>query len=92
MQLWVTRQVSQDGNGMLEEVHMWLAAVAASHELQQADDTATFCSMKAARIGCQCSVTSYQHKNALVANVSSEESAIYQCKLITQEQACNCSK
>lgn len=51
MQLWVARQVGQDGNSMLEEVHMWLAAVAASYELQQADSTATLCSVRAARIG-----------------------------------------
>ena len=50
MQLWVARQVGQDGNSMLEEVHMWLAAVAASYELQQAGNTATLCSIKAARI------------------------------------------
>lgn len=50
MQLLVARQVGQDGNSMLEKVHMWLAAVAASYELQQAGNTATLCSIKAARI------------------------------------------
>jgi len=81
VQLLVARQVSQDGNGMLEEVHMWLAAVAASYELQQAGDTATLCSVRAVRIGRQCSVTSSQHKNAPVANVSSEQFAIYHANL-----------
>ncbi len=49
MQLLVARKVGQDGNGVLEEVHMWLAAVAASYELQQAGNT--LCSIEAARIG-----------------------------------------
>jgi len=46
VQLLVARQVSQDGNSMLEEIHMWLAAVAAAYEVQQAGNTATLCSIR----------------------------------------------